>query len=162
MFYLFLCLTVKLLSTSLLRWVDHLNSGNRIKIWKTLDWESLMVLIANTVKVTVTHFSLTQFWTVFPYYIALEHKIFDILVFSGSSKWEGWSETGSSCWNNLSVCWELYFYSNVPTLCCKILEVSAYLSNIMPSQFILGILIVKLTKHSIFSWIPFQRDHCLI
>ena len=43
MFYLFLCHIVKLLSTSVLLYIDHLNFINTIKTWKNLEWEKLAI-----------------------------------------------------------------------------------------------------------------------
>ena len=50
-------------------------------------------LIANTVNEMFKFFDLTHFWSMVPFYIPLQHqKMFGFLVFSGGSKWEGWSE----------------------------------------------------------------------
>ena len=43
MFYLFLCHIVKLLSTSVLLYIDHLNFINTIKTWKNLAREKLAI-----------------------------------------------------------------------------------------------------------------------
>ena len=77
------------------------------------------------------------------YSLKTEKQFFLVFPFQGVQKL---ARNGKSFWRYLPVHWKLYLCTYVLICFSKILEVCAYHSNIMPSQLILGMLIVKLLK----------------